>query len=223
VEQLLAFAAALVALRLGGRLAARWRARRGPELAAWSAALVAYSLACAALAWGAAAGWDSRVFRVYYLAGGLLSAPLLGAGSLLLSGRRWAGHAALLYAGIAVGTAVAVPLTTRVHGSGIPAAQDHLDFFPARLLALLGNSLGTLAVVAVAMLSIRRRPVGNVLILAGVAVAAVGSALVGLGEAGTALFFAAAVVLLYGGFVLPRSRQTARAPLTPRRFGRLTP
>ena len=55
VEQLLAFAAGLVALRLGGRLAARWRARRAPELAAWSGALIAYAVACGALAWGAAA------------------------------------------------------------------------------------------------------------------------------------------------------------------------
>ena len=223
MEQLIAFAAALVALRLGGRLAGRWRARRAPELAAWSAALVAYAVACAALAWGAAAGWDGRVFRVYYFAGGLLSAPLLGAGSLLLSGRRWAAPLALLYAGIAIGVAVSVPLAQPVRGGGIPAAQNHLDFFPARLLAVLGNSLGTVAVVGVALLTIRRRPVGNSLILAGVVVAAVGSALLGLGEGATALVFAAAVVFLYGGFVASGSRQSARMRLTPRLFGRLTP
>ena len=60
MEALLAFAAALLALRLGGLLAVRWRARRAPELAAWGAALVAYAIASAALAWGAAAGWDER-------------------------------------------------------------------------------------------------------------------------------------------------------------------
>jgi hypothetical protein len=223
VEQLIAFAAALVALRLGGRLAGRWRARRAPELAAWSAALVAYAIACAALAWGAAAGWDGRVFRVYYLAGGLLSAPLLGAGSLLLSGRRWATPLALLYTGIAIGVAVSVPLAEPVRGGGIPAAQGHLDFFPARLLAVLGNSLGTVAVAGVALLTLRWRPVGNSLILAGVAVAAVGSALLGLGEGGTAVVFASAVVLLYGGFAASGSRQSARGRLTPRLFGRLTP
>ena len=54
-----AFAAALVALRLGGRLAARWRARRAPELLAWAAALFAYAAAAASLAWGASAGWDT--------------------------------------------------------------------------------------------------------------------------------------------------------------------
>ena len=65
----------------------------------------------------------------------------------------------------------------------------------------LGNSLGTLAVVAVALATFRRRPLGNLLILAGVAVAAAGSALFGLGEASTAASLALAALLLYGGFV----------------------
>jgi len=90
MDVLLAFAAALLTLRLAGALLARWRARRAPELAAWAASLLCYSVASAALAWGAAHGWDGRAFRVYYLFGGLLTAPLLGVGSLLLAGRRWA-------------------------------------------------------------------------------------------------------------------------------------
>ena len=208
MEALLAFAAALLALRLAGDLATRFRVRRAPQLAAWSASLLAYSVASAALAWGAAAGWDDRAFRVYYLAGGLLTAPLLGAGSLLLKGYRWAGPLAFAYAGLAVGIAVAVPLTATISGTAIPEAQAHLDFFPARLLAVLGNSLGTLAVVSVALITLARRPLGNALILMGVAVAATGSAVAGLGVAGTASFIAAGVVLLYAGFVragVPRS------------------
>jgi hypothetical protein len=203
MQAVFAFAAALVALRLGGALVRRWRERRAPELAAWAGSLLAYALACAALAWGAAAGWDSRAFRAYYLFGGLLTAPLLGVGSLLRAGVRWAGAVALAYVGLAVGVAVAVPVSGAFSGSGIPPAQDHLELFPARLLAILGNGLGTLAAVAVALLTIRRRPLGNGLILAGLAVAATGSALVGLGEAGTAAVFAAAALLLYLGFSTP--------------------
>jgi hypothetical protein len=201
VEALLAFGAALLALRLAGDLAARFRARRAPQLAAWSASLLAYAIASAALAWGAAAGWDDRAFRVYYLAGGLLTAPLLGTGSLLLRGYRWAGPLAFAYAGLAIGTMVAVPLTASVSGTSIPEAQSHLDFMPARLVAVLGNSLGTLAVVAVALATLRRRPLGNTLIVAGVAVAAAGSGLSGLGVAETAGFVGAAAVLLYAGFL----------------------
>ena len=109
----------------------------------------------------------------------------------------------LVYAGLAVGVAVAVPVSGPFSGSGIPAAQDHLDFVPARLLAVAGNGAGTVAAAGVALLTIRRRPLGNALILAGLAVAGTGSALVGLGEAGTAAVFAAAAVLLYLGFSAP--------------------
>ncbi len=201
VEVLLAFGAAILALRLAGLVARRWRARRAPELLAWSAALLSYAVASGALAWGAAHGWDARAFRVYYLFGGLLTAPLLGAGSLLLWRRYAAGPVALVYTGLAVGIAIAVP----VHGSfgtGIPAAQDHLEFVPARLVALIGNSLGTIAVVVVAAATFRRRPLGNTLIVLGVAIAAIGSALAGLGASRTAVFAAAAVVVLYAGFTM---------------------
>jgi hypothetical protein len=204
VEPLLAFGAALLALRLGGLMAARWRARRAPELLAWSASLIAYAVASGALAWGAAAGWDVRAFRVYYLFGGLLTAPLLGAGSLLLWGRGWAAPIALAYSGFAAGVAIAVPVHGAFSATDIPAAQDHLDFVPARLLAVVGNSLGTAAVLLVAAATFRRRPVGNALIVGGVALAALGTALAGLGEAQTAAFAAAAVVCLYFGFIARR-------------------
>jgi hypothetical protein len=203
VEALLAFAAALVALRLAGRVAGRWRARRAPELLAWSGALFAYAVAAAALTWGAAHGWDARAFRVYYLFGGLLTAPLLGAGSLLIWRKRWAGPIALVYAGLAVGIAIAVPVHGVFSGTDIPAAQDHLDFVPARLVAVAANTLGTLAVVVVAAATFRRRPLGNALIVLGVAIAAAGTALAGLGVAGTAGFALAAVLALYAGFVAP--------------------
>jgi hypothetical protein len=204
MEALVAFAAALIAFRLAGLLAARYRSSGRPELLAWAAGLAAYAVAAAAIAWGEAAGWDGRAFRVYYAAGALLTAPLLGAGSLLLAGRHRAAPVALIYVGLAVGISLAVP----VHGAfaaqhGIPAAQDHLAFLPARLLAILANALGTLAVVAVALRSIRRRPLGNGLIIAGIAAAATGSGLAGLGAAGSAIGIAVGAVLLYAGFVAP--------------------
>jgi hypothetical protein len=203
VDALLAFAAALVALRLSADLVRRFRARRRPELAAWAAGLAAYAVAAAALAWGAAAGWSSAAFRVYYLGGGLLTAALLGVGSLLLVRRRWAIPVALLYSGLAVGVALAVPLQVELSGTEIPEAQDVLDLWPARMLAIIGNSLGTLAVVVVAVATFRSRPVGNALVLAGIAVAGVGSGLAGLGIGALAPAIAVAAVLLYAGFVAP--------------------
>lgn len=203
MDALVAFAAALLAFRLAGLLAGRYRSSGRPELLAWAAGLGAYAVAAAAIAWGEAAGWDGRAFRVYYAAGGLLTAPLLGAGSLLLAGRRRAGPAALVYVGLAVGISLGVPVHGVFAAHGIPAAQDHLAFLPARLLAILLNALGTLAVVVVALRSFRRRPLGNGLIVAGVAAAAAGSGLAGLGAAGSATGIAVGAALLYAGFVAP--------------------
>jgi hypothetical protein len=205
MNALVAFGAALLAFRLAGLLARRWRATRRPELVAWAWALAAYAVAAAAIAWGEAAQWDGRAFRVYYASGALLTAPLLGVGSLLLAGVRRAAAYGLLYAGIAVGIAVAMPVHGVFAPHGLPPAQDHLALVPGRLVAIVANSVGTLAVVAVALRSLRRRPLGNTLIVLGVAAAAIGSGVAGLGAGGAALGIAAGAVLLYAGF-------TARSP-----------
>jgi hypothetical protein len=203
VDALLAFAAALVSLRLSAKLVRRARDTRSGSFAAWATALAAFAVASGALAWGAAAGWGDAAFRVYYLGGALLSAPLLGVGSLLLVGRRRAGPIGLLYVGLAVGIVLAMPLQTEISGTELPEVQDVLEFWPARALAIVGNSLGTLAVVAVAIATFRRRPLGNALVLAGVAVAALGTGLAGLGVGALAPALAIASVLLYAGFVAP--------------------
>jgi hypothetical protein len=220
MEALLAFSAALLALRLAGRLAGRWRARRAPELLAWSASLAAFAAAAGALAWGAAAGWSEAAFRTYYLFGGLLTAPLLGAGSLLLLGRRWVIPVVLVYVGLATGAAIAEPLATPVSGDSIPEAQEHLDYFPLRILAIVGNLAGTAAVIGVALASFRRRPLAMSLIVAGVAVAAVGSAVAGLGVAQTAAFFAISSVFLYAGFTVSSGKSPRSLPVQARRSAR---
>ena len=204
MEAILAFGAALLALRLAGLLARRWRERRETHLLVWSAGLAAYALGAAAIAAGAAAGWNEGWFRAYYLFGGLLTAALLGAGSLVMAGVAAAVPVVLVYTGLAVGVALAAPLETPVAGSSIPEAQDHLALFPTRVLAIVGNVGGSLALIAVAALGLRRRPLGNALLLAGFAVAAVGSALAGLGAAETAAFVAAGAGLLYAGVVSRR-------------------
>ena len=204
MEAILAFGAALLTFRLAGLLAARWREQRRPYLLAWSAGLAAYALGAAAIAAGAAAGWNEGSFRAYYLFGGLLTAALLGAGSLLLVGVRLAGPIALVYVGLAVGVALAMPLESPVAGSSIPEAQEHLAFFPARLLAIVGNVAGSLALIVVAVKGFRRRPIGNALLLAGFATAAAGSALAGLGAAETAAFIAVGAGLLYAGITTAR-------------------
>jgi hypothetical protein len=205
MNALIAFGAALLAFRLAGLLVRRWRTTRRPELVAWAWALAAYAVAAAAIAWGEAAQWDGRTFRVYYASGALLTAPLLGVGSLILIRVRRAATYGLLYAGLAIGVAIAMPVHGPFAPHGLPPAQDHLQLVPARLLAIVANSLGTLAVVAVAVRSLRHRLLGNTLIVLGVVAAAIGSGLAGLGAGGAAVGIAAGAVLLYAGF-------TARTP-----------
>ena len=212
MEALVAFAAALLTFRLAGLLAGRYRSSGRPELLAWAVGLGAYAVAAAAIAWGEAAGWDDRAFRVYYAAGALLTAPLLGAGSLLLAGRRRAAPVALVYTGFAIGIALAMQIHGGFAPHGIPAAQDHLAFIPARLVAIVANIAGTLAVVVVALRSFRRRPLGNGLIVAGIAAAALGSGLAGLGAAGSAVGIAIGALLLYAGFVAPAHFSSLQRP-----------
>ncbi|HEY6963224.1 MAG TPA: hypothetical protein VI408_15165 [Gaiellaceae bacterium] len=188
---LLSFAAALVSLRLAGLLA------RGRHLA-WAGGLLAFAAAAAAIAWGAAHGWDAYAFRVYYLAGALLSAPLLGVGSLIRWRRRWAAPLGLAYTGLAVGVAVTMRVHGRFGGVAVPHAQDHVDVLP-RVVAIAGSSLGTLAVVVVALATVRRRPLGNALLLAAVGAAAAASALTQTAVAAAAACFALAAGLLYAG------------------------
>jgi hypothetical protein len=191
VDVLLSFAAALLSLRLAGRLL---RAHRY----AWAGGLLTFAAAAGAMAWGTAHGWDAASFRVYYLSGALLSAPLLGIGSLELAGKRWAAPVGLAYAGLAVGIAAAMDVHGSFGSSSVPHAQDHLDVLP-RVVAIAGSSLGTVAVVVVAVATLRRRPLGNTLLVAAVAAAAVASALTQTAVAAAAASFAVAAGLLYAG------------------------
>jgi hypothetical protein len=196
VNAVLSFAAALLALRLAGLLL---RGRRW----AWAGGLLTFAAAAAAMAWGSAHGWDARAFRVYYLAGALLSAPLLGVGSLQLWGKRWAGEIGLLWVGVSVGIVAAMPVNGSFTGTAVPRAQAHVGDV-ARVAAIAGSSLGALAVVVVAVVTLRRRFVGNALLVGAVAAAAAASALTQTAVAAAAACFAAAALLLYASVRWPR-------------------
>jgi hypothetical protein len=190
VDVLLSFAAALVSLRLAGLLA---RSRHY----AWAGGVLSFAAAAAAMAWGAAHGWDARTFRVWYLAGAFLSAPLLGVGSLMLWGRRWAATLGLAYSGLAIGIAAAMPVHGGFGSTSVPHAQDHVDALP-RVVAIAGSSLGTMAVLLVAVATVKRRPVGNALVVGAVCAAAAASALTQTAVSAAAACFALAAALLYG-------------------------
>ena len=87
-----------------------------------------------------------------------------------------------------------------VHGefasTAVPRAQDHLNALP-RIVAIAASSLGAIAVVVVALSTLRKRPLGNALIVASVGAAAAASALTQTAVPAAAACFAAAALLLY--------------------------
>ena len=134
MDALLSFGAALVSLRLGRACSRAGGARLGRR------ARVAYAAARPRWPGARRTAGTRYAFRVYYLAGALLSAPLLGVGSLQLTGRRWAAP---------VGAALHRPRRRAragdarprdVRGDDVPRAQDHLDVAAAR-----GRDRGQLA------------------------------------------------------------------------------
>ena len=176
--------------------------RREPQLAAWSAGLAAYALGAAAIAWGAAAGWNEGVFRAYYLFGGLLTAALLGAGSLLGAGVRaaGAGRARLHRARDRRRARRAARGAGQRHGdpgsAGAPRASSPLGCWrsPATRRVAGRWSASPWRGSAGARSGTRCSwPASRV--------AALGSALAGLGAAQTAAFVAVAACLLYAGSV----------------------
>jgi hypothetical protein len=89
-----------------------------------------------------------------------------------------------------------MPVGGRFGSTSVPRAQDHVDVL-ARVVAIVGSSLGALAVVVVAVATVRRRPLGNALIVASVGAAGIASALTQTAVSAAAACFAAAALLLY--------------------------
>ena len=133
---------------------------------------------------GAAAGWNEGSFRAYYLFGGLLTAALLGAGSLLLARRAdrrarsrssTSGSRSGSRSPYRSSRRSAAPRSRRRRStwrSSRPGSSRSSATSPARSRSSSSRSAG-----------FRRRPLGNALLLAGFATAAAGSALAGLGAA----------------------------------------
>jgi len=212
VDALLAFAAALVSLRLSAKLVGRARAApRGPFVA-WAAALAAFAFASGALAWGAAAGWSDVSFRVYYLTGGILVVAYLAVGELLLvlPGRTVTRMAAATMLFLTFAAAAAV-LAARVDGAELARAgatppNDALEGTWPKVMAIALNSVGTAVLLIGSIASARRRGDPRpLLVAAGVAVIAAASTATRAGSyALFALGQAAGVTLILLGLITRR-------------------
>ena len=205
----------------------QYAARRRPHQLAWGIALAMFAIASLALAAGVAAGWTPLSFKLYYLFGAVLNVPWLALGTVELLGgaavRRAyvAGLAAFTLLGVVL---VALARVTPADLAGLlPEGKEFLPL-AVRVLAVLGNTVGTLIVVGGAVASglalrsrrdLRRRFEGNLLIALGVLLAASGGVFAFLASSDKlALGLALGATVMYLGF--RRASAPARPPVASR-------
>jgi hypothetical protein len=203
----------------------QYAARRRPYQLAWGLALTMFAVASLALLAGVTVGWTPLSFKVYYLFGAVLNVPWLALGTVeLLAGRATGRAYAASLAVFTVLSLVLVVLARVDHGDlAGRLLPEGKQFLPAavRVLAVLGNTVGTLIVVVgavssgLAMRSRRdQRPrfEGNLLIALGVLLAAGGGVFAFLASSDQlALGLALGASVMYLGF--RRASAPARPPV----------
>ncbi len=187
---------AVILAGLATSLGLQWSRRRRAYQLAWTVALFWGFVGTLAFVLSAALGGQVFLFRLYYLGGAVLIAPLLGVGSAYLL--RTAVWARLLLGITVVSAAVAAlglwttPLDpARLHAMGIAPGTQLITAPLVIIPVVVGNSLGTIAVVGVALASVWRavrtraqsgQAWGNALIAAGTLLVAAAGSLARLGH-----------------------------------------
>jgi hypothetical protein len=175
VDVAFAAAAAVVAFAFALSTWERWLARRRPHELAWTIALALFSIAAAALAYGAGVGWDEPTYKVFYFFGAIANVPILALGTTyLLTSRRVADLAAALVGltvAFAGGVVLMAPLKAPIPRDRLVAGREVLGVLP-RIFAGGFSGLASLVVIGGALWSawrIRRgrAVVSNALIAGG--------------------------------------------------------
>jgi hypothetical protein len=201
----------------------QYAARRRPYQLAWGIALSMFGVASLALTAGVAAGWSPLSFKIYYLFGAVLNVAWLALGTVELLARPAVRRAYL--AGLAAFTVLSVVLVAQatvtpadLAGRLLPEGKEFLPV-AVRVLAVVGNVVGTVIVVGGAVASglamrrrrdLRPRFEGNLLIALGVLLAASGGVFAFLASSDElALGLALGASVMYLGF------RRASAPVRP--------
>jgi hypothetical protein len=217
--------AAVASAAFAAAVLRQYAARRRPHQLAWGVALSMFAVASLALTAGAAAGWTPLSFKVYYLFGAILNVPWLALGTIELLASRAVARAYLV--GLAAFTVISFVLVGLARVTPADLAGQLLpegkEFLPAgvRLLAVVGNTVGTLVVLGGAMVSglalrsrrdLRPRFEGTLLIALGVLLAAGGGVVAFLASSDQlALGLALGASVMYLGF--RRASTPARPPV----------
>ena len=205
--------AALVSLACTIVVASRARRRPlRPPLIAWTIGFALFTVATVALWYGAWHGWTESVFRIYYLAGGILVVPYLAVGELLLvaPGRRATRLVTATMLWITFASAAAVIAAdvdpAKLAAAGATPPNSAMGGPWTTILAAVLNTAGTLVLLAGSIASARRRHDPRpLLVAAGVAVIALASTATRLDVyALFALGQALGIVLILAGLVWRR-------------------
>jgi hypothetical protein len=227
LQTALAATAALVAFGFALSTLERWLDRRQRHQLAWTIALLAFAAASTAQWAGAALGWSSASFRVFYLFGPIVSVPVLALGTVyLLAGRR-AGDltaaALVVLLSYAAGVLTVAPLTAAIDPDVFPQGSDVFGPLP-RLLAGACSGVAAVVLVGGAMVSaarlVRRRAsvrlaAANALIACGTVLLSAGGLLNSVADemVSFAVMHAIGITVVFLGFLV------ATAPARPARSG----
>src|SRR4051794_17114110 len=204
-------------------LAVRFAQRRKPHELVWTLSLVFYAIGVWTDYQARLAGWNGPLYRAFYLFGGLYVAAYLGMGTVFLLCSPRLARTLLLWLILASAYGALRVLTAPLDLALLPAHGEPggLKIMPqdVRVVAIVLNSFGTLALAGGALVSARRywrerhaldRVVSNLLIAAGAIIAASGSTLLALGlPAPFSLAKLVGVALILAGFLVTLRKQAA--------------
>ena len=183
-----------------------------PSIIFWMVAIGMYSFATLALAVGLYSGWTPFSFAVFYFFGGITNVPAFGLGSAYLVFKKDNVHIASgMYALFVLGafySMLVAPDINLANIEGIPEGRELYEITGPRLWAIVGNSIGSLALIGVGIVSIiRYRDTNqdlvttNVLIVLGSFAPAFSGVLLALGDGESkALSLLVGILLIFLGY-----------------------
>lgn len=193
VNTFLPFASAIISFIFAGFIFKRYLDRKRPHLLLWGLGMVFYGIGGFCEAYFGAFGWNSVVYRLWYLFGAILVAAWLGQGTVYLLAKRNLANILMvilaigsLYAAIRVFSAELDPslLTTSVH-TGSELSGHAIVTSGIRSMTPLFNLYGVVTLVGGAVYSawifyrkrvLLHRTIGNILIAVGALAPAFGGA-----------------------------------------------
>jgi hypothetical protein len=230
VNTLLPFISAVVSFIFAFFVFKRYAEKHRPHLLLWGLGMLFYGIGGFCEAYFGAFGWNSLIFRLWYLFGAILVAAWLGQGTVYLLAKRNVANglmalllAGSLYAAFKVFSATLDPtlLTTSVH-TGSELSGHAIVTSGIRSLTPIFNLYGVVTLVGGAVYSawifyrkriLLHRVIGNILIAVGALAPAFGGAFSRFGIPG-ALYIGELLgaVLMFIGFMRATTPMAEKSP-----------